>query len=82
MVGLGIVVSTHKYYMKCTRNQFKQIEFDPFLQVPQKAVFDEILTQNTSYINSPTRSRVDTFKLGNRTRAMNATQRPIPRAEK
>lgn len=39
-------------------------------------------TQNTSYTSSPTNSRVETFRLGSRTRAINATHNPIPRAEK
>lgn len=37
-------------------------------------------TQKTSYTSSPTSSRVETFRLGSRTRAINATHRPIPRA--
>lgn len=38
-------------------------------------------TQKTSYTSSPTSSRVETFRLGSRTRAINATHSPIPRAK-
>lgn len=45
-------------------------------------MYDEKKTQNTSYISKPVNNRVDTFNDGNRTKAMKATQRPIPIAEK
>ena len=35
-------------------------------------------TQKTSYNKSPDNSKVDTLRLGNLTKAMKATQRPIP----
>ena len=38
------------------------------------------LTQKTSYMSSPTSSRVDTLRLGSLTSAINATHRPMPRA--
>ncbi len=38
------------------------------------------LTQKTSYTRRPTNNKVDTFRLGSRTRAMNATHKPIPSA--
>lgn len=40
------------------------------------------LTQKTSYTSNPTSSSVDTLRLGSRTNAMNATHRPMPKAEK
>lgn len=43
-------------------------------------MYEEKNTQNTSYTSSPTNSRVETFRLGSRTRAINATHNPIPRA--
>lgn len=42
--------------------------------------YDEKKTQNTSYRSRPVSSSVDTFKLGRRTNAINATQSPIPMA--
>lgn len=41
-------------------------------------IYDEKNTQKTSYINKPVSRRVETLRLGKRTRAMKATQRPIP----
>ena len=37
-------------------------------------------TQNTSYSNNPDNNRVDTLRLGSLTKAMKATQRPMPMA--
>lgn len=45
-------------------------------------MYDEKNTQNTSYNKSPVSNRVETFKLGNRTKAMNATHSPIPIAKR
>lgn len=45
-------------------------------------MYDEKNTQNTSYSSSPVSSNVDTFRLGKRTKAMNATHNPIPMAVK
>jgi len=45
-------------------------------------IYDEKNTQKTSYIKRPVSKRVDTFKLGSRTNAINATQSPIPIAKK
>ena len=39
-----------------------------------------VLTQKTSYTRSPTSNNVDTLRLGRRTRAMNATHSPMPKA--
>lgn len=41
-------------------------------------IYDEKNTQNTSYIRSPVSNNVETLRLGSLTKAMNATQRPIP----
>lgn len=43
-------------------------------------MYEEKNTQKTSYTSSPTSSRVETLRLGSRTRAINATHSPIPRA--
>ena len=44
-------------------------------------MYEEKKTQNTSYISNPVSSKVETFKLGSRTNAINATHNPIPIAE-
>ena len=44
--------------------------------------FQLILTQKTSYIKRPVSRRVETLRLGSRTKAINATQRPMPIAER
>lgn len=41
-------------------------------------MYEEKKTQKTSYINKPVKRSVETFKLGSLTKAINATQRPIP----
>lgn len=41
-------------------------------------MYDEKKTQKTSYKRSPVSSKVETFRLGRRTNAMNATHNPIP----
>lgn len=41
-------------------------------------IYDEKKTQNTSYMSRPVSRSVDTFKLGSLTKAIRATQRPMP----
>lgn len=43
-------------------------------------IYEEKKTQKTSYISRPVRSSVETLRLGSLTKAINATQRPIPMA--
>lgn len=41
-------------------------------------MYDEKKTQKTSYMRSPIRRSVETFRLGSRTNAINATHKAIP----
>lgn len=48
------------------------------LVVTHLKIYDEKNTQKTSYMRRPMSKSVDTFKLGKRTNAMNATHSAIP----